>query len=133
MRYFLLWLAMIFSAGAAAADTSGLRAFYCIHAERSCKETKALVAVSARDAKALAQRALATKDDFVGFVDAQDTTLQFYVESADSILVDMPAPTMQGSYATHMTRAQAEKLIARLAPPLSRYRNQLKLVFAKWQ
>jgi len=133
MRHLLLWLAMVFSTGAAAADTGSLRAFYCIHAERSCAETKALVPVSARDAKALAQRALATKDDFVGFVDAQETTLQFYVEAADSILVDMPVPKLQGSYATHMTRAQAVQLIARLAPPLSRYRARLKLVFAKWQ
>jgi hypothetical protein len=133
MRLLLVSLAVAFAATSAAADTSGLRVFYCIHSERPCKETTEEAPVSRGDALLLARRALSTKDDFVGFTDAQQTTLQFYVEDTDSVLVDMPAPQLKGSYSTHVNRAQALKLIAGLSPPLSRYRSDLKLKFAKWE
>ena len=129
----LLLLSISLSAAEAAADTGDLRVFYCIHSERSCKDTAEEVLVSSGDALLLARRALSTKDDFVGFVDGHQTTLQFYVKDTDSILVDMPIPQLKGSYAAHLNRAQALKLIAHLSPPLLRYRSELKLRFAKWQ
>jgi len=133
MRLFLLLVSIIFAASAAAAETSGLRLFYCIHSERPCKETTEEIPVGTGDAAVLARRALSTKDDFVGFTDTHRTTLQFYVEDTDSILVDMPMPQLKGSYAIHVNRAQALKLIAGLSPPLSRYRSSPKLQFAKWK
>lgn len=120
------------TAVSAAVGTSGLRFFYCIHAEHPCKETAAEVPVASGNAMAVAKRVLSTKDDFLGFVDAEEITLQFYVEEVDSILVDMPVPEKKGSYSAHLDRAQALKLITRLAPPLARYRSKLKLTFAKW-
>jgi hypothetical protein len=132
MKIFVLLLSMVLVSVAAAADTNGLRFFYCIHAEHSCNETAGEVPVKNGNASLLARRALSTKDDFVGFIDAQQTTLQFYVEDADSILVDMPYPKQKGSYATHLNRAQALRLIVRLSPPLARYRTELKLEFAQW-
>ena len=133
MRLFVLLLLITFSAAASAAETDGLRLFYCIHSERPCKETTQPISVSRGDALLFARRALLAKDDFVGFIDHQDTTLQFYVEHIDSILVDMPMPELKGSYATRLNRAQALKLIAGLSSPLSRYRSDLKLKFAKWE
>ncbi len=120
------------SAVAAAAEGSGLQYFYCIHGEKPCEETTAPVLVASGNATAVAKRALSTPENFVGFVDASETTLQFFVEADDSILVDMPVPDKQGSYSTHLDRAHALKLIAHLAPPLVHYRSELKLVFAKW-
>jgi hypothetical protein len=133
MRLFLLLVSITFAASPAVAEMSGLRLFYCIHSERPCKETAEEIPFGAGDASVLARRVLSTKDDFVGFTDAHQTTLQFYVEDTDSILVDMPMPQLKGSYATHVHRAQALKLIAGLSPPLSRYRSSLKLQFAKWK
>jgi hypothetical protein len=133
MRLFLVLLFVTFSAAASAAETDGLRLFYCIHSERPCKETTQPISVSRGDALSLARKAPLAKDDFVGFIDAHDTTLQFYVERTDSILVDMPMPQLKGSYATHLNRAQALKHIAALSSPFSRYRSELKLKFAKWE
>ncbi len=46
----------------------------------------------------VARRAFVKSDDFIGFTDAADSTLQFKLEAAgDSILVDLPDPTRQGS------------------------------------
>jgi len=133
MNIGVLLLAIVLSTPATAAGNDGLLLFYCVHAERSCKETPRDVPVSGDNAMDVARRALVAKDDFVGFTDAHDTTLQFYVEAPDSILVDMPIPRMKGSYSAHIDRARALKLIARLSPPLSRYRTTLKLKFARWQ
>jgi hypothetical protein len=133
VRLFLLLLFITFSAAASAAETDGMRVFYCIHSERPCKETTQPISVSRGDALLLARRALLAKDDFVGFIDPHETTLQFYVERTDSILVDMPMPQLKGSYSTHLNRAQTLKHIAGLSSPLSRYRSELKLKFAKWE
>lgn len=129
----LATLALFVGAGTAADGAKGLRLFYCIHAERPCEETGTAVAMVQGEATAVAKKALSTKDDFIGFVDAEDTTLQFYVEESDSVLVDMPVPAEKGSYAGHLDRAHALKLIARLQPPLARYRAELELAFKKWE
>ena|ERR1700709_1481573 len=137
MKIHVLLLSALVTASVAplaAAEAPGnLSFFYCIHAERSCKETTGPAPVRSGNAMAVARRALPTKDDFIGFTDAHDTTLQFYAEGGDSILVDMPDPKLQGSYTMHVTRDQALKLIDKLSPPLVRYRSDLKLKFAKWQ
>jgi len=132
MQIFMFLLAMGFAFAATAEDAGGLSYFYCIHAEQSCKVTAGEVPVKNGNASLVARRVLSTKDDFVGFVDARQTTLQFFVEDIDSILVDMPFPKQKGSFSTHMNRAQALSLIGRLSPPLARYRTELKLEFGKW-
>jgi hypothetical protein len=131
MKTFVLML--VLAASTSAAEKPGpLKFFYCIHAERNCKQTTAQVPVVSGNAATVARRALATKDNFIGFVDAQDTTLQFYTKETDSILVDIPVPDSKGSYSARLSRNQALKLIEGLSPPLSRYRSELKLTFAKW-
>jgi hypothetical protein len=133
MKIYALLMSAFLSVSAAAETPGNLSFFYCIHAERSCKETTEPAPVRSGNATAVARRALPTKDDFIGFTDAHDTTLQFYAEGGDSILVDMPDPKLQGSYTTHVTRDQALKLIDKLSSPLARYRSDLKLKFKKWQ
>jgi hypothetical protein len=132
MKIFIFLLTIGLACTATAVDTGGLSFFYCIHAEQNCKATEGEVPVKNGNAALVARRALSTKDDFVGFVDARQTTLQFFVEDIDSILLDMPFPKQKGSFSTHMNRAQALSLIARLSPPLARYRKELKLEFGKW-
>jgi hypothetical protein len=133
LKRFFVCLSIAWSATAAASDMTGLRLFYCIHAERPCEQTTPEVRASPGDALAVARRALVTTDDFVGFVDSNEITLQFYAQGPDSILVDMPMPGMKGSYATHVSQAQALKIIATISPPLTRYRPELNLKFAKWK
>lgn len=120
-------------AGSASAAPDGhLKFFYCIQAERPCKETTPEVPVSSGHPMEVARRAFVKSGDFIGFTDAQDTTLQFKLEEGDSVLVDLPDPKRAGSYQEHLKRAQALKLIDGLSPPLARYRGELKLKFAKW-
>jgi hypothetical protein len=133
MKTLIALLLIVLSGLAAAADTNGLRLFYCIRAEHDCVDPSAPVPTEARMSIAISGRALSSADDFVGFTDKDDTTLQFYVEAPDSILVDMPAPEKQGSYQVRISRGRAMLIIGRLSPPLSRYQTELKLEFAKWK
>jgi hypothetical protein len=132
MKFIVLLLLSTFSAAVAADDPSTLRLFYCVHAEQSCVDPSVAVAANSERILGVAGRALSSKDDFVGFIDADDTTLQFYVEGADFILVDMPMPEQKGSYSTHLSRAKALAIIGGLSAPFARYRSELNLEFAKW-
>jgi len=128
-----LLLAIFFAPSSAIAGAADFSVFYCIHAERPCEETSREAPLGRADAMALARRTLATNDDFIGFVDASDTTVQFYVEGDDTILVDLPVPARKGSYATRLTREQALRLIAGLSPPFSRYPAELRMTFSSWK
>jgi hypothetical protein len=129
----LALLSLIVCAVSAAADaTSGLQMFYCIHAEHNCVNPSAPIPSNRAMALAVAERAFSSKNGFVGFVDADEITLQFYVDGTDSVWVDMPVAEQKGSYGIHTNRAGALQIIGRLSPPLSGYRSELNLVFAKW-
>lgn len=130
---FLALLSLIIVAVCALADDKGrLQLFYCIHSEHNCVNPSAPVPSDHARALAIAEKALSSKDDFVGFIDADETTLQFLVDGTDSVWVEVPAPELKGSYGIHTNRARALQIISRLSPPLSRYRAELKLEFAKW-
>ena len=129
----LALLSLLFVAVSSSADERGnLQLFYCIHSEHNCVDPSAAVPSNPAKALAVAEKALSSEDDFVGFTDVHETTLQFYVEDADSVWVDMPVPERKGSYGMHTNRAKALQIISRLSPPLSRYRSELHLEFKEW-
>ena len=125
-------LLSISAVSTSAGDTGSLQLFYCIHSEHNCVDPSAAIPSNNENALAVAEKALSSKDDFVGFTDVHETTLQFYVDGADSIWVDMPVPERKGSYGVHTNRAKALQIISRLSPPLSRYRSELHLEFKEW-
>ena len=132
LKILALLLLFISAVSTSAGDTGSLQLFYCIHSERNCVDPSAAIPSNRAKALAVAEKALSSKDDFVGFTDVHETTLQFYVDGADSIWVDMPVPERKGSYGVHTNRAKALQIISRLSPPLSRYRSELHLEFKEW-
>ena len=132
MKILALLLLSTVAVSASADDTGSMQLFYCIHSEHNCVDPSAAVPTGRAKALAIAEKALSSKDDFVGFTDVHETTLQFYVDGADSVWVDMPVPERKGSYGVHTNRAKALQIISRLSPPLSRYRAELHLEFKEW-
>jgi hypothetical protein len=132
LKFLALLSLIVFAVSASADDKGRLQLFYCIHSEHNCVSPSAPVPAEHAMALAIAEKALSSKDDFVGFIDADETTLQFLVDGTDSVWVDLPAPELKGSYGVHTNRVRALQIISRLSPPLSRYRAELKLEFAKW-
>ena len=125
-------LLSISAVSTSAGDTGSLQLFYCIHSERNCVDPSSAIPSNRAKALAVAEKALSSKDDFVGFTDVHETTLQFYVDGEDSVWVDMPVPERKGSYGVHTNRAKALQIISRVSPPLSRYRSELHLEFKEW-
>ena len=132
LKVLALLLLSISAVSTSAGDTGSLQLFYCIHSERNCVDPSAAIPSNRAKALAVAEKALSSKDDFVGFTDVHETTLQFYVDGADSVWVDMPVPERKGSYGVHTNRAKALQIISRVSPPLSRYRSELHLEFKEW-
>jgi len=132
LKVLALLLLSISAVSTSAGDTGSLQLFYCIHSEHNCVDPSAAIPSNNENALAVAEKALSSKDDFVGFTDVHETTLQFYVDGADSIWVDMPVPERKGSYGVHTNRAKALQIISRVSPPLSRYRSELHLEFKEW-
>jgi hypothetical protein len=132
LKILALSLLQIVAVSASADDAGSLQMFYCIHSEHDCVSPSAAVPSNHAKALAVAEKAFSSKDDFVGFTDVHETTLQFYVEEVDSVWVDMPVPERKGSYGMHTSRAKALQIISRLSPPLSRYRSELHLEFKEW-
>ena len=132
LKVLALLLLSISAVSTSAGDTGSLQLFYCIHSEHNCVDPSAAIPSNNENALAVAEKALSSKDDFVGFTDVHETTLQFYVDGADSVWVDMPVPERKGSYGVHTNRAKALQIISRLSPPLSRYRSELHLEFKEW-
>ena len=132
LKILALLLLSIVAVSTSADDTGNLQLFYCIHSEQNCVSPSAAVPFNHAKALAVAEKALSSKDDFVGFTDVHETTLQFYVDGADSVWVDMPVPERKGSYGVHTNRAKALQIISRVSPPLSRYRSELHLEFKEW-
>ena len=132
LKVLALLLLSISAVSTSAGDTGSLQLFYCIHSEHNCVDPSAAIPSNNENALAVAEKALSSKDDFVGFTDVHETTLQFYVDGAYSVWVDMPVPERKGSYGVHTNRAKALQIISRVSPPLSRYRSELHLEFKEW-
>jgi hypothetical protein len=133
MKYFLLLSALFFAGQMSAKDATNIQVFYCIHAETDCSVSGKPTLMAAEKIWRLAQRAMVAKDDFFGFVDNHDVTVQFMMEGPDVVLVDMPVPAQKGSYQTRVNHDTALALIKRMKAPLDSYKSTLQLKFAKWE
>jgi hypothetical protein len=77
----LAFLLLISAAAPASAENKNtLRLFYCVHAEQRCANPDDALPTTPAKTAAIARKSLSTQEDFVGFIDASDTTLQFFVD-----------------------------------------------------
>lgn len=72
------------------------------------------------------------KKNFIGFVDDDNTTIQFYVDAIGKIWVEIPFPNKQGSYGKHITTDEMHEIVSTLSPPYMLYKTKLNLHFEAW-
>lgn len=75
---------------------------------------------------------IAQPKNFIGFIDDDDTTIQFYVESIDKIWVDIPMLSKSGSYGSYISNQEFIDFINEMVPPYSNYVSVLGLKFSAW-
>ena len=132
----LLFIAMLAwppgAPNASATDSPYARVFYCVYQADDCISGDTPVALDRDATLALVERVLAREDNFIGFVDEADTTLQFYVDEAGKIWVEIPDVAERGSHGRHIDPTAVRSTIGDLSTPLSKYRERLGLEFRAW-
>jgi hypothetical protein len=78
------------------------------------------------------ERVASVEKNFIGFIDEDGITLQFYVNSNDEILVEIPVQSELGSYGTQITEQEMKEIVEDLESPYFNYKNKLNLSFLAW-
>lgn len=108
-----------------------MQAFYCCYSTEEQVPANAPVPVTRDESVALAQRVLLGRDDFLGFVDNADRTVQMILEVNGGVVLDVPVPDLSGSYTKVIAREALADFIRHLPTDFS----QLEMgdfAFAKW-
>lgn len=119
---------LLLLAGPAGAESYGV--FHCVYQNDDCVETPRQTSIA--DALDLMRAAARAKDNFVGFVDRNGTTLQFYVERPGHFWVEIPAPELKGSYGRDLTSEEAFGVVRKLTGDLEDQKKALGLKLRKW-
>lgn len=70
--------------------------------------------------------------NFIGFIDNDDVTIQFYVDTLDKIWIEIPFPSEKGSYGKHVSVSEMHQIVSTLSPPYHQYKSKLNLHFEAW-
>lgn len=131
-RIFLILASSFWSASGHAAEGT-LKVFYCIYEDDQCVDASMPIEVELGQLRKLAELVLtSTKGNFIGFIDENDVTLQFYLDRPDRIHVEIPVPSRRGSYAATFDRRRSLEIIEHVSSPLARYERELRLEFESW-
>ncbi len=109
-----------------------IRVFYHIH-KGPCVDADQAVPLPLAAIVALAGDVASHDENFIGFIDAADTTLQIAPQGNGRFHIEMPVPARRGSLAMMADRATYDAVIAELQAPLAVYAQTLPLDFQAWQ
>ncbi|WP_058554211.1 hypothetical protein [Thiohalocapsa sp. ML1] len=91
------------------------RVFYLINRSGECVSSTSAVAMSPRTICEQMLDRLQSEDDYLGILDAEDTTLQVLPEPAQKrYYVEVPIDAAKASYGRYVTRAELEELVRSL-------------------
>ena len=106
------------------------KVFYCAYQIDDCVETPSpITKVIIEDLLPIIANG---EKNFIGFVDSNDTTFQFYVDDVNKILVEIPVTKEKGSYSKHINEEEFYKLISTLKEPFIDYKKNLGLEYVAW-
>ena len=91
------------------------RVFYLINRSGECVSSTSAVAMSARTICEQMLDRLQSEVDYLGILDAEDTTLQVLPEPQQNrYYVEVPIDAAKASYGRYVTRAELEELVRTL-------------------
>ena len=106
--------------------------YYCIYQNGEVVESSNPVKVSELEARRLSNNVISGVDNFIGFVDEEKNTLQFYSDEKGFICVDIPIVSEQGSQVGAVSYSEFRNLIETLEQPFIKYIELLRLRFQPW-
>lgn len=108
-----------------------MQAFYCCYATGKQVPAQTPLTIPSDEYLSLAQRVLQKKGDFLGFIDAQDRTIQMMLEVNGGIVLDVPVPAQEGSYVKVIARDALDDFLLQLPTNFSELVIE-DFAFAKW-
>lgn len=106
--------------------------FYCTYQNQTCVDSSAELSLDQSEVAELIELVGAGQENFLGFVDSDGITIQFFADAVDDILVEIPSPDDKGSYGKKIKQSDMESIIGSLKPPYLNYVKRLNLVFTPW-
>lgn len=106
--------------------------FYCTYQNEECVESSDPVIIEKRRMIELLERVGAVEKNFIGFIDKDGTTLQFYVDAINDVCMEIPTPFEKGSYSKQISEAQMQSIVKNLETPYISYKSSLNLKFRAW-
>lgn len=109
------------------------KVFYCIYEDDEEVSAEKPVHLSREAVEKLVQRVVKGKDNYIGFIDNQDDTIQAMCDGQDHIWVEVPVEADMGSYGRMMEATEATDVLMSLRAPFKPYINILGLEFESWR
>lgn len=106
-----------------------MKVFYCIYQDDEDVTGDNLRKVNLKEAQLLVDRMLQRSENFIGFVDKTKTTMQFYLEADNKVIIDIPDMQKEGSFYKVITGLEMKGIIQNLQEPYGDYITKLNLKF----
>lgn len=108
------------------------KVFYCIYQNDDDVPSNKPVRLEKARVLEIAREVAAGEKNFLGFVDAAGTTLQFFVDEIGKIWMEIPNPKERGSYGIHIDEARLLQLLETLHEPFEAYKASEQMQFTPW-
>ncbi len=106
--------------------------FYCTYQNNESIESCNTIRVNDEEFHRITSNIIGHEKNFIGFVDDENTTLQFYVEPTDKVWIEIPETKENGSYGAYISNNQMQSIFRNLGQPYCNYKNELQLKFQAW-
>ncbi|WP_196141049.1 hypothetical protein [Aliikangiella sp. G2MR2-5] len=106
--------------------------FYCTYQNGEEVDSSNPIKINILEAKRLCENVISGTDNFIGFVDEEGTTLQFYSDKKGVISADIPIVAEKGSLVCEISYSEFMVLIDSLEQPFKDYANTLDMNFQPW-
>ena len=103
--------------------------FYCTYQNDEYVESSDPVSIEKDRMVELLERVGAVEKNFIGFIDEDGTSLQFYVDAINDICVEIPTPSEKSSYSKQISEAEMQSIVKNLGTPYISYKSSLNLKF----
>lgn len=107
-----------------------MRAFYCIYQEDLNIDANNLIDLNRNQINKLIEKIILRQGNFIGFIDDENTTIQFVFEGKNTVLIDIPLLDKCGSFSKTISVQQIKKIITELKAPYKLYIDYLKMEFS---
>jgi hypothetical protein len=128
MRAWILFFGVVMATNSYAYES----VFYCTYQSEECVESNDPISIDKSSMIELIERVGAMEKNFIGFIDKNGTTIQFYVDAINEIWVEIPTPSEQGSYGKQINASEMLAIVKELKEPYVNYKEKLRLEFRSW-